>query len=123
MTGGEGVVQQQTRQPALHVEQRLGKTDIGEQHAGGHVRLHLQRRQALPVGRQRLLAFLQAERLQGLRGNPGAPRRVEKRQYLRLAQALPRQAAAAGQRHRLDAHQLQTLLFMPLEHHPPLHHR
>ncbi len=123
MGGGERCVEQQPRQAPRHVQQRLGKTDVGQQQAGGHVRLNLQRRQGLPAGRQRPFTGLQPQRLQGVWGDPGAPRRVEERDHLRLAQALPRHRAAAGQRHRIDAHQLQAPVLMPLELHPPLHHR
>ena len=76
-----------------------------------------------PFERQRLLAFAQPQRLQGLRRNPGAARRAEKLDDLLDRQCLPGHRGTGRQRHRLDAHQLQALVFMPLERHPPLQHR
>ncbi|MNG00019.1 hypothetical protein D3C84_829400 [compost metagenome] len=106
------------RQP----ENLLGKTDVHQQHTGRHIGLHLQRRQCHARQVQWPVTFAQAQCLQGLRRYPGTARRAEKADHLLNRQGLPRHRRARRQRHRLDAHQLQALFFMPLERDPALQH-
>ncbi|MNS53592.1 hypothetical protein D3C71_1221860 [compost metagenome] len=106
------------RQP----ENLLGKTDVHQQHTGRHIGLHLQRRQCHARQVQWPVTFAQAQCLQGLQRYPGTARRAEKADHLLDRQGLPRHRRTRRQRHRLDAHQLQALFFMPLERDPPLQH-
>ncbi|MNC10576.1 hypothetical protein D3C75_582300 [compost metagenome] len=101
----------------------LGKTDVHQQHAGRHIGLHMQRRQGHARQVQWPVTLAQTQCLQGLRRYPGAARRTEKADHLFNRQGLPGHRCARRQRHRLDAHQLQALLFVPLERDPALQHR
>ncbi|MNZ48042.1 hypothetical protein D3C78_657770 [compost metagenome] len=81
--------QQQPRQLPRRLQQRLGMADVDDDHPGRQLRVHLQGRQALAIAGQCPLAGLQAETLQGVRGDPGLSRHADKGAQVERAAGLP----------------------------------
>lgn len=115
--------QQQARHLTGLVENLLGKADVHQQYARRHVGLGMQRWQGLAVGTDRPFALMQPHGPQRLRCDPGAARGREKLDDLLDRQCPPGHRRTRRQRHRFNAHQLQSLLFQSLERHSPLQHR
>jgi hypothetical protein len=105
------------------VQQLLGKADVHHQQAGGHVGLGTQRWQRLPGFALRAFTLVQAQRLHGLRGNPGVARRGEEVDDLRGVQRLPRQRGVDRQGHRFDTEHGQALIRQILEDDSPAQRR
>ena len=115
--------QQKPRQLLGLFEQALRDADVDQQQARRHVLLREQWRQGLAVHGLRCITLAQAEHLQGVRGNPGAARRAEKFDDPLDRHRLPGHCRIRRQRHRLDAHHLNALVFVALECQPALQYR